>query len=123
MDTDVETIGNFEEREANHVEVLDLSTVHYNPLEDEEEIRENAIMDGSYGWLVYAGNEHCKSGLVLEGDVSEGLRRTLETAREAGYGYVLFDRDAAVHPSLPSFGDEWAELGGRDQPSKAHDLV
>lgn len=109
MDTDVEPIDSFEKKEENELDVLDLSTAHYNPLTDEGTIKEHAIMEGEHGYLVYPGVNNCPSRMVLEGDVSKGLQRTLETARQAGYRYILFDRDAREHPDLPMFKDEWDE--------------
>lgn len=122
METEVNTIDDFEINVDHHVSVLGLSTVHFNPLTDERALRNMSTMDGHVGYLVHVGGQHGSSVLLGE-DITDGLKITLETARKAGYDYILFDRDASEHPSLPTFEEEWERAQGNRIPSDRKQTV
>jgi hypothetical protein len=94
--------------DLHHLNVLDISTAHFNPLQDEKVLQEKSTMSSQIGYLVYVGGEEGPSPAFTE-DASDGLRVVLEEARKAGYDFVLFDRDSQKHPALPLFDEEWEQ--------------
>lgn len=59
-----------------------------------------AAMAGTYGWFVYAHDEHCCEG------ISDALWAIFQRARALGCAYVLFDADAPIVDDLPVFEEE-----------------
>jgi len=91
----------------NHdLKVLDLSTVHFSPIRDEEHLKDVCTMSGASGYLVYPGGEY-ESNLFRIDEVTDGLLDILEYAREESYDYILFDRDGLKHKELPTFEEDW----------------
>lgn len=82
---------------------LDLSTAHIHRLDIQELIRLQddltTVLTGPFSLMIW-------TGLKDDPSVPERVRQVLTLAAPTA-DYVMFDRDAPIHPDYPLFEESW----------------